>query len=567
MPKRHTLSVAACSLALAATCLAGAIPAAASSQPSVTSSFTVPAAPEGSSMPTAAEVEAAKGDKAATDAMISRLESSLAASRDQLEQAETEALQAQDVLLTATEERDARVAEADRAREQVKLAKTYLDQSREAVGNIAADLYRGGASSSTLGILLQDDESNDVFYKAATIDALSQSQSHKLNSAAEAQALVDAWQDYSSAAEKAAKKATEDYDQAASTANSTLNRYESAVDPQRKLRDELIGHLATLQEQEEAEVRKQVEKAEAKADEEKLDSVIAQDTEPKVEDNEQAPTVGQVTPLTVEKPQELAASEPEDSQEQDKPNVAPTPEVETEQAEEEKPQEAAKPTPKPEQSKAPEPEQPKAEKPKATEKREETSKPKADKPKESTKPKTEKPKAEKPKETAKPKPKPQPQPQATPKPTPKPKPKPQPKPQVTEKPKETITPQSSSNYSAAISWAMKTANDPSKYYVFGANGPNAFDCSSFAQRAFAQSGISLPRSSTQQYQAAPQYVSLSQLRPGDLVFSSSNGGASMYHVAIYIGNGQVVHARNPQAGISVTPLSYVNNIMPRAARY
>lgn len=561
MPKRHTLSVAACSLALAATCLAGAIPAAASSQPSVTSSFTVPAAPEGSSMPTAAEVESAKGDKAATDAMISRLESSLAASRDQLEQAEAEALQAQDVLLTATEERDARVAEADRAREQVKLAKTYLDQSREAVGNIAADLYRGGASSSTLGILLQDDESNDVFYKAATIDALSQSQSHKLNSAAEAQALVDAWQDYSSAAEKAAKKATEDYDQAASTANSTLNRYESAVDPQRKLRDELIGHLATLQEQEEAEVRKQVEKAEAKADEEKLDSVIAQDTEPKVEDNEQAPTVGQVTPLTVEKPQELAASEPEDSQEQDKPNVAPTPEVETEQAEEEKPQEAAKPTPKPEQSKAPEPEQPKAEKPKATEKPEETSKPKADKPKESTKPKTEKPKAEKPKETAKPKP--QPQPQATPKPTPKPKPKPQ----VTEKPKETITPQSSSNYSAAISWAMKTANDPSKYYVFGANGPNAFDCSSFAQRAFAQSGISLPRSSTQQYQAAPQYVSLSQLRPGDLVFSSSNGGASMYHVAIYIGNGQVVHARNPQAGISVTPLSYVNNIMPRAARY
>ncbi len=301
MPKRHTLSVAACSLALAATCLAGAIPAAASSQPSVTSSFTVPAAPEGSSMPTAAEVETAKGDKAATDAMISRLESSLAASRDQLEQAEAEALQAQDVLLTATEERDARVAEADRAREQVKLAKTYLDQSREAVGNIAADLYRGGASSSTLGILLQDDEPNDVFYKAATIDALSQSQSHKLNSAAEAQALVDAWQDYSSAAEKAAKKATEDYDQAASTANSTLNRYESAVDPQRKLRDELIGHLATLQEQEEAEVRKQVEKAEAKADEEKLDSVIAQDTEPKVEDNEQAPTVGQVTPLTVRK--------------------------------------------------------------------------------------------------------------------------------------------------------------------------------------------------------------------------------------------------------------------------
>ena len=114
---------------------------------------------------------------------------------------------------------------------------------------------------------------------------------------------------------------------------------------------------------------------------------------------------------------------------------------------------------------------------------------------------------------------------------------------------------------------MKTADDPSKYYVYGANGPDAFDCSSFSQRAFGKSGISLPRTSSQQFASAPQYVSLSNLRPGDLVFSSSNGGSSFYHVAIYIGNGQVVHARNPSAGISVTPLSYVNNLYPKAARY
>ncbi|ASN40763.1 hypothetical protein CGQ24_18360 [Arthrobacter sp. 7749] len=111
------------------------------------------------------------------------------------------------------------------------------------------------------------------------------------------------------------------------------------------------------------------------------------------------------------------------------------------------------------------------------------------------------------------------------------------------------------------------ANDSSKGYIFGANGPNNFDCSSFSQAAFSKSGISLPRTSSQQYASAPQHIPLSQLQRGDLVFSSSNGGSSFYHVAIYLGNGQVLHARNPASGISVTPLSWVNNLHSYAARY
>lgn len=542
MAKRQTLSVAACALALAATCLAGAIPASASGPASIASTINLPAEPNAQSLPTAAEVEAAKGDKAATDAMISRIESSLAASRTQLETAEAAALDAQDSLLTATEERDLRIAEADKARAQVKLAKTYLEQSREEVGNIAADLYRSGASSSTLGILLQDDQSNDVFYKAATMNALSQNQSQKLNSATEAQSLVTAWQDYSAAAETAAEEATANYDRAASEASSTLKSYESAVEPQRQLRDELIGHLATLQEQEEAEARKQVEQAEAAAEEEELETRLADNTVPPVEDNEEAPALGQVQPLTVEAPQELEVQEEEatEDEQQSASRVTPTPKATPEPTEEPEPSPEPAETPKAEES--PQPTPAPQETPKATPKPKET-----------------------PKATPKPKETPQttPKPKETPKATPRPKATPKPAPQ----PKETQKPKSSNNYSAAISWAMKTASDPSKGYVFGANGPNVFDCSSFTMTAFAQSGISMPRSSTQQYRAAPQYVSLSQLRPGDLVFSSSNGGASMYHVAIYIGNGQVVHARNPSAGISVTPLSWVNNLHSKAARY
>ena len=98
------------------------------------------------------------------------------------------------------------------------------------------------------------------------------------------------------------------------------------------------------------------------------------------------------------------------------------------------------------------------------------------------------------------------------------------------------------------------ANDDSKRYRLGANGPDLYDCSSYTGAAFAKSGVYLPRTSSQQYAAAPKKVPLSQLRRGDLVFSSSNGGSSFYHVAIYLGDGQVIHARNPSSGISVTPV-------------
>lgn len=124
-----------------------------------------------------------------------------------------------------------------------------------------------------------------------------------------------------------------------------------------------------------------------------------------------------------------------------------------------------------------------------------------------------------------------------------------------------------SSKEAAIAWALDIAADNSYGYIFGANGPRNYDCSSFSQRAFGKSGVSLTRTSTSQFQNAPKLVPLSQLKRGDLVFSSSNGGRSMYHVAIYMGNNQVVHARNPNAGISTTPLSWVNNLYPLAARY
>lgn len=85
-----------------------------------------------------------------------------------------------------------------------------------------------------------------------------------------------------------------------------------------------------------------------------------------------------------------------------------------------------------------------------------------------------------------------------------------------------------------------------KAYVYGAAGPNAYDCSGLTMQAWAAAGVGLPHSSSAQMGSGPR-VSSSALRPGDLVFYYS----PVSHVAMYIGNGLIVHAAHPGAGVRV----------------
>jgi cell wall-associated NlpC family hydrolase len=96
----------------------------------------------------------------------------------------------------------------------------------------------------------------------------------------------------------------------------------------------------------------------------------------------------------------------------------------------------------------------------------------------------------------------------------------------------------------AIQYAMAQVG---KSYVYGAAGPNAFDCSGLMMMAWRQAGISLPHSSRAQY-GIGHHVSSSELQPGDLVFYYS----PISHVAMYLGNGLIVEAANPGAGIRVS---------------
>ena len=116
--------------------------------------------------------------------------------------------------------------------------------------------------------------------------------------------------------------------------------------------------------------------------------------------------------------------------------------------------------------------------------------------------------------------------------------------------------QSASHSSSAGARAARFALSKVGYrYVWGATGPKAFDCSGLTLRAWQHAGVRIPRNSRAQYRAT-KHISLSQLRPGDLVFYP-RGGHRIGHVAIYIGNGKVVSARNKRAGVRITGLHYM----------
>ena len=107
----------------------------------------------------------------------------------------------------------------------------------------------------------------------------------------------------------------------------------------------------------------------------------------------------------------------------------------------------------------------------------------------------------------------------------------------------TPTAAASGNAGAAINYALAQVGDA---YVYGAAGPNAFDCSGLTMMAWAQGGVGLPHSSSAQMGMGSP-VSSSDLRPGDLVFYYH----PVSHVGIYIGNGRIVHAANPSTGVQV----------------
>lgn len=129
-----------------------------------------------------------------------------------------------------------------------------------------------------------------------------------------------------------------------------------------------------------------------------------------------------------------------------------------------------------------------------------------------------------------------------------------------------VTPNQITNFLQSLTGDQaKIVNEAKKYlgvpYVWGGTTPSGFDCSGFVQYVFKHAlNINLPRVTTQQETCGTE-VSLNALQPGDLVFYGSRGAT--YHVAIYIGDGLIIHSPQPGQKICIVQMKY---FMPQFAR-
>lgn len=154
-----------------------------------------------------------------------------------------------------------------------------------------------------------------------------------------------------------------------------------------------------------------------------------------------------------------------------------------------------------------------------------------------------------------PAPTPSPDPEPAPAPDPAPAPSPAPAPQPA--PAPTPPPPAAGGAQSAISFARAQIGEP---YQWGGAGPGSWDCSGLTMGAWQAGGKSLPHYSVAQYEQSTP-ISPGALKPGDLVFWGSSGSSSsIYHMALYVGDGMIIHA--PRTGRDVEEVSMYYWITP-----
>jgi cell wall-associated NlpC family hydrolase len=115
------------------------------------------------------------------------------------------------------------------------------------------------------------------------------------------------------------------------------------------------------------------------------------------------------------------------------------------------------------------------------------------------------------------------------------------------------SPAPSSAATTAIAFAVRQVGKP---YQWGATGPDAYDCSGLVYAAYAAVGIHIGRTTYQWRQDGPE-IPLSQIQPGDLLFSAGSDGtpANPGHVVMYLGGGQIIQAPQTGEDVQIDPLN------------
>ncbi len=119
-------------------------------------------------------------------------------------------------------------------------------------------------------------------------------------------------------------------------------------------------------------------------------------------------------------------------------------------------------------------------------------------------------------------------------------------------PLEELANQQASRRNQIVNFALQYVGNP---YVWGGTSlTKGADCSGFVQSVLKNYGISLPRTSREQAKVG-RAINSSEMRPGDLIFYANSSG-TINHVAMYIGNGQIVHAASRRSGIRISTWNY-----------
>ncbi|MCR5441149.1 MAG: C40 family peptidase [Lachnospiraceae bacterium] len=126
----------------------------------------------------------------------------------------------------------------------------------------------------------------------------------------------------------------------------------------------------------------------------------------------------------------------------------------------------------------------------------------------------------------------------------------------------TVAPNLSTDYAtiselrmAIVNYGLQFVGNP---YILGGQSLAGTDCSGFTCYVFRDFGISIARTPSGQYSSAGRSISLAEAQPGDII-CYGNGGCS--HVALYIGNGQIVQESNPRRGLEVNSVYFMRNII------
>ncbi|MDP9888543.1 C40 family peptidase [Pseudarthrobacter enclensis] len=464
------------------------------------------AVPASPEIPSPEDIAAAKASESATADEVTRIEGILADAATSQQAAFAVAMQANNSYSEALVELQQRTEAASVASAKAASAREQQDKTRKQVGQLAGDLYRNGGLNPTLGTLASGGES---MQQAATLEALSASRSRAFDAA---DAAATAYRSLTAAADDATKAAAD----AATTAEQRKSEAEQAnaaqvkaVSDAKAQRTVLVDQLAQLRNTTAALESARVDALDRQREEARLAALSAA-ADKAAQDKATQDTAAQNQGARNQ-------ASPQTNSGQAAAPAAPAPAA---------PAQAAPPAPAPA---APAPADP----------------------------------APAPAAPAPVAPAPAPAPPADPAPAPAP---PAPAP-VAPAPAPAPAPSTGSGtYDVAISVALGKVGAP-YYYQWGGTGVYGFDCSGLVQNAFAAAGTYLPRTASQQYAAAPVHVPISQARRGDLLVWGS--APNFYHVAIYLGNGQVVQALNPQEGITVSSISSMvgMDLYPYAARY